>query len=119
MTAYSDMKRLSAKLLQNVKTDVTYWCPGCKGSHTITVNPVKGYRGPVWQFDGNFEKPTFSPSVRHFTPAGPYGENGEHVAERTNCHYHIRSGMIEYCNDCQHELNGQTVPLPDFPIEHL
>jgi hypothetical protein len=30
------------------------------------------------------------------------------------CHYFIVDGRIRYCGDCQHELAGQTVDLPDL-----
>jgi hypothetical protein len=31
------------------------WCPGCKTQHPFDLNR--------WQFDGNLEAPTFSPSL--------------------------------------------------------
>jgi hypothetical protein len=33
----------------------------------------------------------------------------------TLCHYFITDGQIVFCSDNPHELNGQTVPLPEFP----
>ncbi len=88
----------------------TWWCPGCKHAHSINVG---GTEGPQWTFDGNLECPSFTPSVRHFVPAQapdpewwPQGK-----PEETVCHYFITAGQIVYCGDCQHELNGQTVPM--------
>jgi hypothetical protein len=78
-----------------------YWCPGCKSSHWIPV--------PRWTFNGSMERPTFSPSVRHYIPAGQHGP------ERTFCHYFIRDGKIEYCGDCEHELAGKTVDMVPGP----
>jgi hypothetical protein len=64
---------------------------------------------PQWAFNGNMEAPTFTPSVRHFIPAR------EGKPEYTFCHYFITDGNICYCGDCDHELSGKTVPLPDLP----
>lgn len=42
------------------------WCPGCEQAHgpevRIPETPAD-YGGPLWDFDGNMEKPTFSPSL--------------------------------------------------------
>lgn len=120
MTAYVDMERLSAKLLRNTYSGMTYlsyWCPGCKTPHSVTVGAREGWTGATWSFNGDAKAPTLAPSVRHFTPAGPYGENEEQVLERTYCHYHIVAGKVNFCNDCTHALNGvQGVELPDFPL---
>lgn len=46
----------------NDEKSVNYlvWCPGCKSAHRFTTqNPD----GPTWDFDGNMERPTFSPSL--------------------------------------------------------
>lgn len=78
---------------------VTYihYCPGCKHKHRINVEKPNEFNA-VWQFDGNMESPTFSPSINIVG----------------QCHYFIRKGMIEFCSDSKHELAGQTVPLPDI-----
>lgn len=90
-------------LHKHIGTDneyVMYECPGCKHVHRV---PPKR-----WNWNGDLEKPTLSPSVRHFIPQSEYGP------EKTICHYFIRNGNIEYCNDCEHELSGKTVTLPDI-----
>ena len=84
----------------NVHHSLLYFCPGCKETHSVVVQAEEG---PVWDFNGDYDKPTVSPSVRHFD------------ADGTFCHYFIRDGKIEFCGDCEHELNGQTVDLPDWP----
>lgn len=60
-----------------------------------------------WTFNGDVERPTFSPSVnvRWELPEG----GGE---ERN--HFFVRDGKIEYCGDCTHELAGQTHNLVPF-----
>ncbi len=77
--------------------------------------------GGAWGFDGNYERPTFSPSVlvrgkRRIT-------DEEYARIRTGesvevpdmiCHSFVRNGQIEFLGDCTHALAGQTVPLPDM-----
>lgn len=86
-----------------------HWCPGCEEAHGIWFRRSAGTTGPTWAWDGNKDAPTTSPSIRCYTI-----KNG---AEVTLCHYHLKAGMIEFCGDCPHHLNGQTVPLPDWPYE--
>lgn len=89
------------------ETYVRYSCPGCKHEHTV---PAKR-----WHWNGDVNKPTLSPSVRHFyvLPA----HDGRPSVEVTTCHYHVRNGIIEYCNDCEHDLKGQKVELPELQSE--
>lgn len=76
-------------------------CPGCDEEHYIQTGEGPG---PAWTFNGDLEKPTFTPSVRH-TSAAPKGDRC--------CHYFITNGNIPFCGDCTHELAGKTVPLPE------
>jgi hypothetical protein len=55
------------------------------------------------------ERPTFTPSVRHYIPA----RDGR--PEKTTCHYFITDGQMVYCGDCEHELAGKTVPMEAGP----
>lgn len=63
-------------------------------------------------YNGRPAAPTFEPSIRVFEPAGPGGP------ERTICHSFVRSGQIQFLSDCEHELAGQTVPLPKWPDDY-
>lgn len=85
----------------------SWWCPGCKYHHWV---PTDGSRG--WRFTGTMEKPSITPSVRHFDPAH-MSDDGKtvEIPEKTFCHYFITDGQIKYCRDCTHHLNGQTVPM--------
>lgn len=83
---------------------VRYRCPGCKHDHMV---PAKR-----WNFNEDLESPTLSPSVRHFIPAG------ENRSEKTICHYFIKNGNIEYCGDCEHDLRGQKIPLPEMEVQN-
>jgi hypothetical protein len=89
-----------------------HWCLGCQCGHVYPTNRING---PNWSFNGNVEKPSFTPSMRIFTPAGPYGENDEMVPEKTICHYYVTDGQIAYCSDSDHELAGKTLPLEPIP----
>lgn len=78
-------------------------CPGCEGFHVIYV----GHSNPNanWQFNGDFERPTFSPSLlvnKDFSHPGV-----------PRCHSFIRDGRIQFLNDSTHELAGKTVDLPE------
>ncbi len=46
-----------------------FWCPGCDCHHIF--NTLR-QRRPVWTFDGDMERPTFSPSLLYpdKTPLG-------------------------------------------------
>ncbi len=79
---------------------MTHWCPGCQQRHYInTVSDDVSPGAPVWEFNGDATKPTFTPSVNIVG----------------KCHYNITEGKIIYHGDSQHALAGQTVDLPDLP----
>ena len=84
-----------SKILCQSSSAWWHWCPACNQPHPVPTN-----RG--WEFNQDFEKPTFSPSVRQCLSP--------------DCHYYIRDGKIQYCNDSR-AMAGQTVPLPEFPEE--
>lgn len=92
--------------------EVMFFCPGCKCGHSIHAKPAKSpYNGATWEFNGDYERPTFSPSVlvtRHELPG-----SGDVIGPRV-CHSFVRDGKIQFLGDCDHELAGQTVELPDI-----
>lgn len=92
------------------------WCPGCKANHSLRFrmpsNPTpqeiedqRMNRHGLWSFNGDYEKPTFSPSLLVFA-------NDPDI----RCHSFIRDGKIEFLMDSFHELKGQTVELPDCDL---
>lgn len=94
---------------RRIRTDgshlLLFWCPGCRTHHGITVAGVSAPRNaPCWTFDGDFQCPTVSPSVR------TKWEGGDEVRV---CHLYIRQGRLVYLNDCNHDLAGQTVPMQE------
>jgi len=81
-----------------------FFCPGCQTLHGPMVAHSQGYQGPKWTFNGDLEKPTFSPSILVYAHAtGP------------RCHSFVRNGQIQFLTDCGHELAGKTVDLPELP----
>ena len=56
---------------------------------------------PVWGFNGDLERPTFTPSVLWTT--------GHDI-----CHSFVRDGRIQFLPDCTHALASQTVELPEI-----
>ena len=83
-------------------------CPGCKWSHVIDDS---------WEFNGDLEHPTFSPSYLAWNDPNPnalpeYDPDGRY-RNGFRCHSFIREGRIEFLSDCTHELAGQTVDLPE------
>lgn len=81
--------------LINITSDncVYFYCPACKMNHG----------GPLtmWTFNGNYEKPSITPSFRV-----RYGQDKQ-------CHTIITDGYINYCTDCTHELAGQKIPMEE------
>lgn len=76
------------------KEQIHFMCPGC--GHVHSVSPA------VHKFNGDLEKPTFSPSVLCNWIPGKC------------CHSMVLDGKIQFLNDCDHALKGQTVDLPEI-----
>lgn len=93
-----------AKLIQWKDNDgfvqmerIHFICPGCNQRHAISE--------AIHSFNGDFDKPTFRPSV-----LVTWGK----LQPDWRCHSNVKDGMIQFLNDCSHELKGKTVPLPEF-----
>lgn len=84
-----------------------HWCEACGHVHGARIDDGRPTSMPKWTWNGDREKPTLSPSILNFTH-----ENGRQV---TLCHYFLKDGVIEYCGDNPHALNGKSVPLIDIP----
>lgn len=92
-----------------------FWCPGCNEAHVV---------GPSWSFNGNFDRPTFSPSVLvHGVQRLTEDEYqrvmaGEKIEPRPlRCHSFVTDGQIQFLGDCTHAMAGQTVALRAFDEE--
>lgn len=83
-----------------------FWCPGCKAAHPYRVAraPWEKPEVPTWDFNGNMQAPSFSPSLLcHASPGRP------------RCHLFLTDGQLRYCSDCEHDHAGKTVPMVPFP----
>lgn len=82
------------------------FCPGCQTGHAFD---------PRWTFNGDQERPTFTPSmlVRTGPKAGADGLALPGAKDQV-CHSFVTDGQIRFLDDCTHELRGQTVPLGEF-----
>lgn len=67
-----------------------FWfrCPACKKRHAFVT--------PDWDFDGNFESPTFSPRL---------------VAS-DRCTLWVQDGVCTFSSQSTHLMVGKVVPLP-------
>lgn len=104
----------------------TFMCPGCEHAHAVYMD----WEGKhCWQFNGDEEHPTFSPSLLiqwddwepPVTPENheeykraPWQQHKVHKV----CHSYIRDGQIQFLGDCTHKLASQTVPLPKQQEDH-
>jgi hypothetical protein len=114
------MAALSPILRSLAGDQVAFWCPGCDEPHAIK------HGGSGWTWNGDVDRPTFSPSVlvrsgHHVDGTRPCwcDWNREHPEGPTFrcgvCHSFVRDGQIQFLGDCTHRLVGQTVPLPPWP----
>jgi hypothetical protein len=76
-----------------------FWCPGCGCYHSFDIKR--------WKFNGNFEQPTFEPSLLITMPNDP----------NYRCHLFVRDGKIEYCSDSLHKFAGQTIQMWSTDID--
>ncbi len=115
------------KLKKEDNGHVSFFCPGCNHRHYLTVDSSQGR--PCWKFNGDFEKPTFTPSYLetsgHYVTGQPqppdcYLCNRTEEEEKYNhfcgrCHIYVVDGVIDFLNDCTHALAGKKVPMVDEP----
>jgi hypothetical protein len=111
----------AGKYLRRTGDGYSYWCQGCEEMHAVTSG---------WEFNGNLDAPTFSPSVLvtsgHFMSSHKPGDacwctyNASHPDKPARfkcrrCHTFIKAGMVQFLGDCTHALAGQTLMLPELP----
>lgn len=127
------MSQLSPVLRDVADGGLMFWCPGCNLAHRVMVGDGAG---PRWGWNGDADKPVFTPSVlvtgRTFTPAGraayeewyaagcPPLDGRQFDNAPSVCHTFVGCngalpGQIVFLGDCTHELAGQTVDLPAWP----
>lgn len=76
-------------------------CPACGNGHLFYTNHTNPKCN--WTFDGNMERPTFSPSMLVY-------QSGS----QSRCHSFVRNGQIQFLSDCTHNMANQTVELPEI-----
>ncbi|MEN6386225.1 MAG: DUF6527 family protein [Phycisphaerales bacterium] len=96
-----------AKYTQNQHA-ILFDCPGCGYLHMVWVKQPEGGSYPIWEFNGDSENPTISPSI---LVNGNVPINPPHTHR---CHSFVRDGKIQFLSDCTHSLAGQTVELPNI-----
>lgn len=120
------MSALSRKLRSSVDVNgrkgLTYWRQGCESLHQIWYEG--GAPGRNWGWNGDAERPIFTPSVLVTYPANPDADE-EFKEWRTArcCHTFVgcngaQPGEVIFLGDCTHALAGTVQPLPDLP-DHL
>ena len=93
----------------------SFYCPGCGHNHVYFI-AGHGHR-LEWNFNGDVNNPTFSPSLLNRT--GSYAEPtyiDPPEIPPTICHLFVTEGKIIYCGDCTHHLSGQTFQLPEIEL---
>lgn len=90
------------------RTTFVFWCPGCEDVHPYRVarGGSEGPEFPVWTFNGDLERPTFTPSLL---------VNGSGHGKR--CHLFLTDGVLNFCADSAHALAGKSTPCPDWDDE--
>lgn len=105
-----------------------YWCQGCDMLHQVRVGEGPG---PRWGYNGNPDRPTFTPSVLvrwdTLSPAARernqafYREHGRYMTREELpadvqhvCHTFITDGRVQFLSDCTHQFAGQTLDLPEL-----
>lgn len=98
-----------------------FWCPGCDEAHQIRV---EGPSPGCWGFNGDYDRPTFSPSVKVTGKRRITDEEYDRIVagEKLDipdmvCHSFVCDGQIQFLADSTHPLAGQTVPLSAFPSD--
>lgn len=107
-----------------VTSSLMFVCPGCvaggpdgyDGLHMLPVNAPPELDRPSWDFDGNLEAPTLSPSIlTNGTRSEATRFNDDGSPRFPRCHSFLKAGVFEFLSDCEHPLVGQKVPIPDLP----
>ncbi len=109
------MSALSAILRDVEGGGLAFWCPGCDCAHMVQTGSGPG---PRWGYNGNPERPTFTPSVLvtyNGPDAGKVDDEGRRAPPAV-CHTFVTNGAIQFLGDCTHALAGQTVDLPAWPL---
>lgn len=99
------------------KLMIHFRCPGCDAGHYIRTVEANDYlpdeqgAKPIWGFNGDLDRPTFTPSILTWWPIY---ENGIEIGREKVCHSFVTDGRIQFLSDCWHSLKNQTIELPEI-----
>ena len=93
----------AGRFLRRTVSGYAHYCPGCDHMHSFYVDQPFPENGARWTFNGDLEKPSFSPSMN-------IGNDW--------CHYYLTSGELRFSTCHGHKLGGQNMPLPELPTEY-
>ena len=87
---------------ENIIAELGALCPACGFEHVFRVDlDNHGYwKGDHWEFNGDYDKPTFSPSML-------CSQEPRHPV----CHSYLEDGKWRFLDDCSHDMAGQTVDM--------
>lgn len=101
----------ASPFLRNAEYGWIFLCPGCGVAHHIQTRArTEDPEECIWWFNGDVNKPTFTPSILGTWQEGPVDKPVNGI-----CHYNLTDGKIQYHTDCTHHLVGKTVDLPVLP----
>lgn len=112
--------KLTPELLSDGSgTAYLFYCPSCRSHHSFVCRRERGKHTANWQFNGDMERPTFTPSLRIISsrprPGVPVDNvGGSDMEEYTMCHLFVTDGVIHYCGDTPTAFAGKQVPLEDL-----
>jgi hypothetical protein len=120
----SKIKRIDCHKPEGTLYGYEFKCPGCGDRHVLPVGPGNGEVHARWSFNGDIDRPTFTPSVLAQGNKLVHDADGEWTGEWEKdasgrlipyvCHSFVTDGHIQFLGDCTHELAGQTVDLPEW-----
>jgi hypothetical protein len=97
---------MGAEVLRRTDTGLLiFWCPGCECAHAVWVNEPNDLTGSKWNWNGDMERPTFTPSI--LVRGG---------SNDMRCHSFVTNGTISYCSDSKHRLAGQSAALQSWGV---
>lgn len=106
------LKQTDAGYAKCEPADATHLMLNMPGPIPTRVLPVMigGTRSgtPNWTWNGSVDSPTVKPSIRSRA-----GSDENPIV----CHTFVNDGMVQFLDDCTHELAGQTVPLLDVEFD--
>lgn len=123
------MAALSKFLRSIAGGGLAFWCEGCGEAHVVMVGEGPG---PRWGWNGDVDKPVFTPSVlcrgvkRLTDEQHAAWMRGERLPEPLpqRCHTFVgcngaKPGEIIFLGDCTHELADQVRPLAEMPAPRV